>query len=254
MKHKTLKITADVSVSYIGPALDLGPMPSVFYFALSAEETLDLDPYNQPAVFLSHYPMRIFSMTLPGHGPGLPAQEALAVWEREIHRSNDIVTKFIDQVEIAIHDLKRKDLLIPGKIGVAGLSRGAFIAAHAAARISDINPILGFAPLTKLTYAREFHDLQHPSSLSLNLEHLIPQLIGRTLRFYIGNHDTRVGTEHCFDFIHNLANASFHKKIRSPKVELMIGPSIGHQGHGTAKEVFHNGAEWMASQLGVKNG
>lgn len=252
MKHKTLKITADVAVSFIGPPLDLGPMPSVFYFALSAEESLDQDPYNQPALFLTHFPVRVFSMTLPGHGPGLPATEALTVWSHDFHHGNDIVTKCIDKIELAFHDLKRKDLFIPEKIGVAGLSRGAFIAAHAAARIPDISTILGFAPLTKLTYAREFHELQnHPLVQSLNLEHLIHPLIGKTLRFYIGNHDTRVGTAHCFDFIHALADASVQKKIRSPKVELIIGPSIGHQGHGTAKEVFRNGAEWMATQLNL---
>lgn len=37
----------------------------------------------------------------------------------------------------------------------------------------------------------------------------------------------------------------------SPKVELFIHPSIGFEGHGTAKDIFHHGAQWIAEQLGV---
>lgn len=88
--------------------------------------------------------------------------------------------------------------------------------------------------------------------LDFKLKSLIPHLIGKKLRFYIGNHDTRVGTANCFQFIEALAEASFQNRISSSDVELIIGPSIGHQGHGTSKEIFTKGADWMAEKLGVK--
>ena len=69
-----------------------------------------------------------------------------------IHDNEDLISSFIKKVEVVVQELENRQLLIPGKLGVLGLSRGAFIAAHAAAKIPNINPILGFAPLTKLTY------------------------------------------------------------------------------------------------------
>ena len=48
--------------SYIGPLLHLGAMPAVVYFALSEESSLTLDPFNQPAIHLSNFPMRILSL------------------------------------------------------------------------------------------------------------------------------------------------------------------------------------------------
>ena len=71
----------------------------------------------------------------------------------------------------------------------------------------------------------------------------------RKLRFYIGNCDQRVGTRNCFDFVDKLSSAMFEARNRSPSVELIISPSIGFQGHGTPKHIFHRGAQWLAEQL-----
>jgi esterase FrsA len=248
---KTFPITSDIELSFLGPDFEEGPLPAVFYFALSQEESLGQDPYNQPAVFLSQYPMRIFSMTLPAHGPGLPATQALSVWAQEIKRNHDPISEFVEKVLTAVHFLERHEVLIPLKVATMGLSRGAFIATHVAARLPLVSYILGFAPLIDLGFSKDFSEVRHHSLVeSLNLVHLIPKLTDRHLRFYIGNHDVLVGTEICFHFIHQLSQVAFEHKIRSPQAELIIGPSIGHKGHGTAKEVFENGAGWLAKKLG----
>ncbi len=41
------------------------------------------------------------------------------------------------------------------------------------------------------------------------------------------------------------------KNLRSPPLEMIMLPSIGHQGHGTAKSTFTEGAIWLAKKLGV---
>ena len=41
-----------ISIYHVGPPLELGPLPTFFYFALSGEESLTLNPYNQPVSFL----------------------------------------------------------------------------------------------------------------------------------------------------------------------------------------------------------
>jgi esterase FrsA len=249
---KTIQVTQDLSVSFVGPELTVGPLPCLFYFALSAKDSLTLAPFNQPVAYLSHFPLRVFSLTLPGHGGTTPPNEALLHWAQEIAQGNDIITPFIDQVCLAVEKLTQEGLLLPEKMAVAGLSRGGFMAVHAAARIEAFKTILGFAPLTKISRSKDFVSVKnHPLVQALDLDHLVEKISDRTFRFYIGNRDKRVGTERCFNFAQALTESAFHKKIRSPQVELIITPAIGYQGHGTPQESFHAGAQWILSQLGV---
>jgi hypothetical protein len=245
-------VAENLHVAYIGPKLEAGPLPALFYFSLSAEDSLLLDPFNQPVTYLSQLPMRIFSLTLPGHENQLPPTQALDVWAREILQGNNVIAKCIDQIKTAVEALAAQNAFLENRLAVAGLSRGAFIATHAAAVIPQFQWILGFAPLTTLVLAKEFEKCaEHPVVQSLALNNLIDKLLEKKVRFYIGNVDTRVGTRACFDFIEKLAETSFEKSVRSPPVELFIRPSIGRDGHGTSKEIFHEGAHWIAEQLGA---
>jgi esterase FrsA len=196
--------------------------------------------------------MRIFSMTLPGHENDLPPTQALYLWAEQIASGHNVIGAFIEKVERALDALMSQGALISDRIAVAGLSRGAFIATHAAAAIASFQWILGFAPLTKLSHAKEFQALpEHPIVTALSLENLAGQLIHRKVRFYIGNCDTRVGTRNCFNCIEKFTKEANANKIRSPHMELIIGPSIGRDGHGTPQQVFHAGAQWIAEELGI---
>lgn len=248
----TLDSLPDLEIAYIGPHLSTGPLPALFYFSLSAKNSLCLDPFNQPVDYLASLPIRIFSLSLPGHEKDLPPTEALNVWAKAFAKGHNPIEEFIHTVKLTVDTLLHQGALIPDKIAVAGLSRGAFIAAHAAAIIPQFRWILGFAPLTNLAITKECAQLSHdPLIASLNLQHLTDKLFDRSVRFYIGNLDTRVGTRHCFDFIEKLSQTAFTHQIRSPKTELIITPSIGRDGHGTSKEIFHEGAQWIARHLRV---
>ena len=88
-----------------------------------------------------------------------------------------------------------------------------------------------------------------------DLTHLAEKICNRNVRCYIGNRDMRVGTGACFEFISTLSDTAFEQKISSSPIELIIGPSIGHKGHGTSPEVFRQGAAWMEKKLlGEGNG
>lgn len=241
-----LDLTPAIQLEYLGPHVDLGPLPAVFYFALSAKDSLALDPYNQPAVYLSAFPLRIFSMTLPYHEEGLPASKGLKQWATAMREGEDLIGNYLEKIQTAIHLLLNQERILPHKIATMGLSRGAFIAAHVAAKNPKIPYWLGFAPLTKLSYLEDFSGLLH-----WDLTHIIPSLSNKKVRCYIGNRDARVGTRNCFDLIESLAEASYKKRHLSPPIELLISPSIGYQGHGTTKETFHHGAKWIAKQLKV---
>ena len=249
---KTLQFIPDLHLSYVGPHLNEGALPALFYFAVSQEDSLCLYPFNQPVAHLAALPMRIFSMTLPGHGPTLPVNEALKIWATEIAQGRNIIAEFVEKITLAVETLIHQGVLLQDRLAVAGLSRGAFIATHAAAKISHFRYLLGFAPLSSLAFAKEFSQIKdQPLTTSLDLRLLVDSLTDRQVRFYIGNVDTRVDTRLCFNFIEALAKRAADKQITSPQVELYITPSIGPLGHGTSKETFQLGAAWIAEKLGV---
>ncbi|HEV3270037.1 MAG TPA: hypothetical protein VGZ69_05250 [Candidatus Rhabdochlamydia sp.] len=241
-----LNLAFDIQLEYLGPSVDSGPLPAVFYFALSAKDSLSLDPFNQPAIYLSQFPLRIFSMTLPYHEEGVPATKGLIEWATAMQKGEDLLGNYLKKIQNAIDLLLNQNFILPSKIATMGLSRGALIAAHVAAKNVEIPYWLGFAPLTKLSFLPGFSDL-----VNWDLMHIVDLLSDKKIRCYIGNRDIRVGTRNCFDLIEALTETAYQKRFLSPPIELRILPSIGHHGHGTAKETFHHGAKWIAKQLKV---
>jgi hypothetical protein len=237
---------------YVGPPIEEGPLPALFYFALSAEESLKQDPYNQLVVFLTSSRIRIFSADLPFHGKGYLSKDAMSHWSKELAAGNDIISTFVNEMALGIEELLAQGVLLAHHIAACGLSRGAFIATHLAARKEVIRTILGFAPLTSYSFLKEMlHVPQHPLFDALDLKHLAKKLYDRKIRYYIGNHDTRVGTHACFQFFDVLVQTALHHQVRSPSIELRIVPSIGHMGHGTAKGTFAEGSEWLTKELAL---
>ena len=250
-KVKSLEDSHGTEIVYLGPGPEAGPLPAFFYFALSGEESLSLPPYCQPAAELENLPLRTFSLTLPGHGPGFNKFHAMQYWADQMAAKHTPLETFFEQVTAAIDWLVENGLVDPEHIAVGGLSRGAFIATHIAARDPRIHTLLGYAPLTRLDRVSEFASEEQPPHVKLyaemlNLEHVVDQLDSvRDLRFYIGNLDTRVDTEACFHLIQKLAN----HKVRQHNVELYITQSFGHKGHGTTSNIFKEGALWVKEHL-----
>lgn len=244
----SIYVKEDTTLFHTGPSLDRGKLPSIFYFALSGEDSLCKDPFNQPVQFLSEYPIRIFSMTLPAHEANLSPHDALKTWAQDLEKGRDIISEFIDKALIAIDYLYQKSLI--DTLAVAGLSRGGFIASHLAAKEKRIKHILQFAPLTELSNATDFINVrENPLVKSLSVSHLKDDLYDRHIRFYIGNNDQRVHTSNCFHFLQTLVKTAKKNNIRTPQIEMIISPSIGHQGHGTGPEIFKQGAHWLAKHI-----
>lgn len=232
---------------YLGPPIDEGPMPTLFYFALSAEESLQLDPFNQPAVFCDTHKMRIFSVTLPGHGTEGHREQAIDYWMKALKEGIPLLQTFqkqfcslFKQLESSFHQ---------DKIGFMGLSRGGFISLFLAAKLPQVKVIVNFAPLTDLTYCSEYKKNPFPMPNELNLQTYLEELYQKTIRFYIGNRDERVNTDSAFFYLRELANHAFTKRIRSSPIELIMSSSHGFQGHGTLPPTFKDGALWIQSKL-----
>jgi len=220
------------SLAYVGENLNSGPLPAIIYFALSKEDSLNLDPYNQPV--------------LPCHGEGYDKKDAISNWADLFQDQPLFFSEFINECVQTIQTLIHDQVIDPEHLAVAGLSRGAWIAVHVAAKIKEIKTILGFAPLTTFDFLPEFKNID---CKNLNLNSLKNNLINKNIRFYIGNRDLRVGTKECFQFINDLTEIAYFEGVRSPQLELYISPSVGHLGHGTLPHIFEDGANWLRLQL-----
>lgn len=221
-----------------------GPLPTVLYFALSGHESLHLDPINQPVQFLKEFPIRLLSFTLPKHGIGLAPDKAMEAWKEDLVQNIDPLDTFIPQCMATIDTLFAKNLVDPTRFALMGLSRGAMVAGKLAAHDPRLTHILGFAPLIDVATMLDLGE-RTPYSLFDSIN----QLVGRPLKFLIGNHDTRVCTDTTYTFIRQLTLASIAEGIRSPEVELAVKPSIGYKGHGTSPETFKEGADWLLKQF-----
>lgn len=243
-KTATMKLSVrpGLEVSMCGPPPEAGPLPGLFYFAFSDEESLTLDPYNQPVAALAEAPIRCYSITLPFHGDGFRKETAMERWAEDLQQGAPQLRALFDEVEEAIRFLVTAGWLLPNKIATAGLSRGGWVATQVAARHPSICAVVGFAPLTRLSQLT-------PEGEPFDLHHLCDRLTNTAVRFYMGNRDERVSTRSCFEFIEQLAEAGYSAGHRSPKSELILTPSIGHMGHGTPKSSFIEGAKWIQSQL-----
>jgi len=245
-----LQVSKEICLYHTGPSLDKGPMPGIFYFALSGEDSLCLDPFNQVVQFLTEYPVRVFSLTLPGHEADLPAEDALNVWAEDIRKGVNIFSEFSQMAIEAINFTVEENFVNDDQIALAGLSRGGFLASHVAAKDPRARFILLFAPLTVLGNAKEFQEMRdHPIVQSSNLLQIAESICDRHIRIYIGNRDQRVDTRSAFDLLEKLSEAAFQSKIRSAQIEMMISPSIGHLGHGTAPHIFKSGSDWLIECL-----
>lgn len=227
-----------LEIYHLGPPKTDGPLPTVFYFALSGKDSLTLDPFNQFVQFLADAPIRCFSFSLPGHGPGLKNEEAINYVAAEFEKGIDPLHPFLEAAYANICYLVEEQWIDPAKMAVSGLSRGGFFGSHLALKDARIQTIIAFAPITNLSFLI-------PNGKPYDLTESIDAFTEKTLRFYIGNRDQRVSTDACFHFIRNVADRAFEKGIRSPKAELIISASVGHMGHGTAPATFLNGANWL---------
>lgn len=238
-------------IYFIGPKLEAGELPAFFYFSISGEESLTLPPYNSPALFLSSSRLRIFSFTLPCHGPGFDKFKAMECWRDKFIAQEPFLNIFLDSAQRSIQWLIEQKIIPSDNIAAGGLSRGAFIATHLASLEKRIKYLLGYAPLTVLTKVMEFDDSFPMNQLiQWDLTQKIDSLLHlKGLRFYCGLNDTLIGTSECFSFVEQLAKVAYEKRVRDLSAELFLKTSIGHKGHGTSPETFLEGSQWVKNHL-----
>lgn len=237
----------DKELFFRGPALDKGPLPTIFYFALSGSESLSLNPINRPVEqFLSSGNTRAFSWNLPYHPPGRSPNESIQNCSDELLKGHDFLTPFLEESKFIISKLLEQGLVLPAFTSFAGLSRGAFFASHLIAQFNEIKPLLGFAPMTVCS---PWMGPISPLAEKFSLFHLSDALSLKSLRLYIGHDDERVGTTQVIKLFQSIANCRQKHKTLDTPLDLILRPSIGYKGHGTSDQTFDEGADWLRSML-----
>lgn len=250
-----IKTPSGTSLFYLGPHVEEGMLPALFYFSLSGKESLELEPYNHVPQTLQKERMRTFSLTLPGHEEGRNKFHAMKYWAEQIKEGNYLIEEFLMQADEAIHWLIAEEIIDPLRIAVSGLSRGGLIAGLLASKNKNISTFVGFAPVVDLSVLEDFSDFRdnrrlwerlHPITLVSVIEQLTHL---RHLRFYIATLDEKVNTDSCYHFIKEMSHKVHQKRAKHCYVELFLTPPLGYKGHGTAPHIFEEGAALIKRQL-----
>ena len=212
------------------------------------QEALGTAQCNKVGHLLADRGVLCASVDVPSHGedqrPGEP--EGLEGWRARLDRGEDFVSGGVMSVSAVLDHLIDRGDADPGRISVAGTSRGGFLALHAAAADERIRRIVAFAPVTDLPVLKEFRGLEeHALTRSLALHQHVERLVDRELWACIGNADERVGTDRLMSFVHQLAATNVARGLPA-KVELHVMPSAGHRIHDTAHE---EAAQWLSARI-----
>ncbi len=218
--------TSTLELFSIGPPFGK-KAKTVLYFFVSGKDSLTLNPIAKPALLLAEKGYRVISATLPGHADSIRPEYIRSLWGQ----NPNLLEEFFFNVETSLLEISDD---IDGPISALGLSRGAFIATHLAARIDEINKVVGFAPLTFLE-----------SAPHLDLIHLAPKLKHKEIRYSIGHNDTLVDTTRVISTVSSFMKVLSAKQLQNSAIELTITPSIGRDGHGTSSQSFENGVKWL---------
>jgi len=159
--------------------------PTAIVLATSERESLR--EYSGIAASLPGW--RILSIDLPAHGDDRRPGELkpLAAWRTRLDAGEDLIGDF------AVRLSKMVDGLPNRPVAVIGVSRGGFLALHAAARDPRITAVVAFMPVTHLGALDEFGDANGRYD-TLDVAHLAPRLVGRSVWMSIGRTDTRAST------------------------------------------------------------
>lgn len=192
------------------PASVTAPRPTLFLFAREADLTLDHPSYNQIGTALQAQGWLIVSLDIPGHGENVQPGETggLTGWAERTAAGEDWVQPFTQTVSQAIDYLIRSEQSLPDRIYAAGLSRGGFLALHAAAADARIKAVVACWPVTDLRALEEFAALHdNPLAAQLRIHTQAAKLSHQPIYILMADHDPRVSTEQAVTFAQSVRDA-----------------------------------------------
>ncbi|MCH9620932.1 MAG: hypothetical protein S4CHLAM20_03410 [Chlamydiia bacterium] len=221
---KTLK-TSTLTFSIREPK-EVRAEKTIFFFALSAHDSLYLPPFCHPVDRALKEGVRVISTTLPCHENNERDYGIQEIWNAQKPALKQFLSNLVSGIEELTH-------FFDPPFGAMGISRGAFISLCLASASQHITTVTGFAPLLSLKDDPE-----------LNAFTKIPELKNKNIHFFVGHDDTLVGTENVISLQKKLLQINKNGNILTK-----ISPSIGRGGHGTSDPIFNEGVLWTIKNL-----
>ena len=235
-----------VRLGILDPAEDpKRPTPVVFNFATSLEQSLDKG-FNETALQLVAQGWRAISLDLPAHGRDMSPDEPLdrlMVWRQRIQAGQPFIDPFVARMRSVVDDLIAARIADPDRIAAVGISRGGFLALHAAARIPQLKAVMAFFPVTDLLALEQFKGTEtDPQMTNLNLTRQAAALRSTPIWITIGTQDPVVSTTACLQF----ALSVYGQPGPPAKLELHVVPS---EPHTAPLESYRDAATWAVKQF-----
>jgi pimeloyl-ACP methyl ester carboxylesterase len=224
------------------------PAPVLFLLGGSMDDTVTNETFARIAVPWREAGGMVVAVDSPSHGAEQPTDEknSLRAWRNRLVAGDNFVPTFTARLRGLLDHLIRERLADESRVGVAGISRGGFLAVHFAASEPRVRFIGAFTFVSDLSTLVEFNGAeQNPLVRSLGLIHLAGRVTDRSLFGIIGSTDYRAGTARAIELIVRVAETAVAMGKR-PAAELKIVPVAGHQ---LELQDFSTGGGWLASRL-----
>jgi alpha-beta hydrolase superfamily lysophospholipase len=168
-------------------------------FAGERETSLLKEPYCKAAKAFVQNGHRAASFDLPGHGDRVDQfGKSIGSFKNAFVAGTDVFANFVEDGRAVISECLRRGLAKPGKIIVAGTSRGGYMALRLLSGDDRVVAGAGFAPVSDWRMLTEFATVKDRADVAdLRLANFAKRMAGRHVYLAIGKSDERVSTEAC---------------------------------------------------------
>lgn len=199
-------------------------------FATDRNQSLADRPYGLTADYFLCKGHRAASFDLPAHGERVDKFGGQIAGLRNAFVAGvDPFAMFVKDGTAVIGECIKRGLAKPGRIAVAGTSRGGYMALRLLAGDDRIAAGAGYAPVTDWSELTEFAaDKTRGDVRDLQLVNFVKGMTGKHVYVAIGKTDARVSTQRCQEFVQALANANMDLGKPADLVDFHLTEDAGH--------------------------
>jgi len=221
------------------------PGPLLMLFGGTITDALTNPDFCRVADLLVARGWRAVAVDLPAHGSEVRAGETewdMGAWRTRLEAGENPMEDLVRRSADVLDHCIAQGIADPQRIATAGPSRGGYSALHVAAADGRPHWVGAIAPLTRLTLIREFAFAEYlPAARALDVHHLVPRLVGKSVWLCIGNDDRRVGTDSAIEFTRLLVEENRSRGLEAD-VELHV---LNYEGHLSTTADHDALAAWL---------
>lgn len=188
---------------------------------------------------------RCVAIDLPDHGKqATPGNSGVPAWAKRAEAGDDFVAEFNARMKDVVDFLIDHGLTDPEKIVASGTSRGGFMAIHYTVFDPRVRGCVAYAPATDLRVIDKYFAgvKDAPLLAELDVNRLVPELVGRPMLIFVGDRDDGVGTDTAIGFARKLSTAALKADVPS---EMDLHVLSEPRGHSLPADLEIPAARWI---------